>query len=30
VVGSSECKARVARTPFYDPMRLRTHPETSK
>lgn len=30
VVGSSECKATVARTPFYDPMRLRTHPETSK
>lgn len=29
VVGTSECKARVARTPFYDPMRLRTHPEKS-
>ena len=27
VAGTSECKARVARTPFYDPMRLRTHPE---
>ncbi len=30
VVGTSECKATVARTPFYDPMRLRTHPENSK
>lgn len=28
VVGSaSSCKARVAQTPFYDPLRLRTHPE---
>jgi len=30
VVGSKTCKARVARTPFYDPMRLRTHPESAK
>jgi len=30
VVGSSEVKAVVARSPFYDPMRLRTHPENSK
>ncbi len=29
VVGSTECKAVVARTPFYDPMRLRSHPEKS-
>lgn len=28
VIGSKgSCKARVAQTPFYDPMRLRTHPE---
>lgn len=31
VVGSlSTCKARVAQTPFYDPMRLRSHPEKFK
>lgn len=31
VVGSKgSCKARVAQTPFYDPMRLRTHPESAK
>tara|TARA_R110002050_G_scaffold71891_3_gene154751 strand:+ start:148788 stop:149870 length:1083 start_codon:yes stop_codon:yes gene_type:complete len=30
VVGTSEVKAVVARTPFYDPMRLRTHPENRK
>lgn len=28
IVGENgTCRARVARTPFYDPMRLRTHPE---
>jgi aminomethyltransferase len=26
----STCKARVAQTPFYDPMRLRTYPERMK
>ncbi|HEY3327159.1 MAG TPA: aminomethyltransferase family protein [Novimethylophilus sp.] len=30
VVGSKTCKARVTRTPFYDPMRLRTHPEGAR
>lgn len=31
VVGKkSSCKARVAQTPFYDPMRLRTYPERMK
>lgn len=30
VVGSKTCKARVAKTPFYDPMRLRTHPDSAK
>ena len=31
VVGSKNyCKARVVRTPFYDPMRLRTHPDSAK
>jgi aminomethyltransferase len=30
VVGGKYCKARVARTPFYDPMRLRTHPDGAK
>lgn len=30
VVGTSECKAVVTRTPFYDPMRLRSHPEKLK
>lgn len=31
VVGNDgNCKAYVARTPFYDPMRLRTHPEQAK
>ena len=31
VVGKkSTCKARVAQTPFYDPMRLRTYPERMK
>ncbi len=31
VVGADgkACKARVARTPFYDPLRLRTHPENT-
>jgi len=30
VVGKNSCKGRVARTPFYDPMRLRTHPKSGK
>lgn len=31
VVGSQgRCKASVAQTPFYDPLRLRTHPEKAK
>lgn len=30
IAGSKPCKGRVARTPFYDPMRLRTHPEVVK
>ena len=31
IVGKkSSCKARVAQTPFYDPMRLRTYPERMK
>lgn len=30
VVGSKTSKARVVRTPFYDPMRLRTHPDGAK
>ena len=28
VSGSTECHAHVAHTPFYDPNRLRTHPES--
>ena len=27
VTGSTPVKAHVVKTPFYDPMRLRTHPE---
>jgi aminomethyltransferase len=30
VGGKNYCKARVVRTPFYDPMRLRTHPDSAK
>lgn len=30
VDSQSSCKARVAQTPFYDPMRLRTYPERMK
>lgn len=30
VSNGKSCKGRIARTPFYDPMRLRTHPEGAK